>query len=91
MDMKITRESTECRWMEAERPAKEWQGAKNQVVKNNELIEIDLLDHIKYQGKEEWFADVWDAVGISACIRNNMEESVVGQLPNMEIHILTYE
>lgn len=51
--------------METERPAKEWQGAKNQVAKNNELIEIDLLDHIKYQDKEEWFADVWDAVGIS--------------------------
>lgn len=91
MDTKITREPTECRWMEAERQAKEWQGAKSQVAKNNELIEIDLLDHIKYQGKEEWFTDVWDAVGISACIRNNMEESVVGQLPNMEIHILTYE
>lgn len=28
MNTKITRESTECRWMEAERLAKEWQGAK---------------------------------------------------------------
>ena len=65
---------------------------KNEVARSNELLEIDLENRIKHQGREEWmhYGYMGHYRNVGSCIRNNIEDNLrwsIAKYGNTRINI----